>query len=122
VDKYQATQNLKELKSCVGIKTKVIPVSCMNKIGLEALGREMFNILGIIRIYTKEPNKREASPKPFTLKNESTVLDLAKEIHSDFFKRFSYARIWSPRLPFSPSKVGSSFILKDKDVVELHVK
>jgi ribosome-interacting GTPase 1 len=47
---------------------------------------------------------------------------LAKNIHSDFSKRFSYAKVWAERLVFSPQKVGSTFVLEDGDVVEIHVK
>jgi len=30
--------------------------------------------------------------------------------------------VWAKRLPFSPQKVGSSFILEDEDIVEIHIK
>ncbi len=122
VDSPQAPQKLKELKGCALVQTKIIPVSCTSNLGLNQLGKEIFDFMGIIRIYTKEPNSREASSRPFTLRGGSTILDLAKQIHSDFYRHLSYARVWSPRLPFSPARVGSSFILKDKDVVELHAK
>jgi len=49
-------------------------------------------------------------------------LDLAKRIHSDFYEHFSYAKVWSKRLRFSPQKVGGSFILEDGDTVEIHMK
>jgi len=100
----------------------IIPVSCKTGFGLEKLGAELFKLLEIIRVYTKEPSRKEPSPAPFILKKASTVADLAKNIHSDFYKRFSYARVWSERLTFSPQKVGLSFVLDDKDVVEMHVK
>ena len=101
---------------------RIIPISCRDRTGLEKLGREIFESLGIARIYTKEPNEREPSKKPFILKKGTTVLELAKQIHSDFYERFSYAKVWAKRLPFSPQKVGMSFILEDKDIVELHAK
>src|SRR3990170_6879449 len=49
-DTHQATQKLKELKGCAGVQTKVIPVSCRNSSGLKELGKEIFNIMGIIRV------------------------------------------------------------------------
>jgi ribosome-interacting GTPase 1 len=90
--------------------------------GLDKLGAQIFKALEIIRVYTKEPNDREPSPKPFILKKGSTITDLAKLVHSDFTKRFSYAKVWSKRLSFSPQKVGITFVLEDKDIVELHAK
>ena len=121
-DTTEAMKNLKELERFIGYQVPIVPVSCKTKSGLDKLGAEIFNALEIIRVYTKEPNERAPSPKPFFLKKNATVSDLAKLVHSDFIKRFSHARVWSKRLTFSPQKVGSTFILEDKDVVELHAK
>jgi len=97
-------------------------VSCTAKLGLDELGSEIFYMLNIIRIYTKDPNKRDASMRPFTIRKDSTVFDLAKRIHSDFYEQFSYAKVWSKRLRFSPQKVGGTFPLQDGDTVEIHTK
>jgi hypothetical protein len=121
-DTPRATENLQELRHMTGPNLTIIPVSCKTKRGLEKLGPAIFKSLEIIRVYTKEPNDRTPSGNPFILKRGSTVGDLARQIHSDFIERFAYARIWGKRLPFSPQKVGSSFALDDKDVVELHTK
>ncbi len=121
-DHPMAAKNLEELKKVVGNQMKVISISCLTKQGIQELGSEIFDMLNIIRIYTKEPNKKDASPRPFTIKKGSTIFDLAKRIHSDFYEQFSYAKIWSKRLRFSPQKVGGTFELEDGDTVELHLK
>jgi len=121
-DTSEARKNLKELERLVGNQMLIVPVSCEKRQGLARLGKELFKSLEIIRVYTKEPSDREPSPNPFVLKKGATVMDLARQIHSDFIERFSYARVWSQRLPFSPQRVGGSFALEDKDVVELHAK
>jgi ribosome-interacting GTPase 1 len=89
---------------------------------LEKLGETLFKVLNIIRVYTKEPNQREFSKKPFILRKNATIYDLAKSIHTDFSKKFSFAKVWSDRLVFSPQKVGLAFGLEDGDIVEIHVK
>jgi len=101
---------------------RILSASCKKKSGLEKLGSEIFEMLDIIRVYTKDPNERFPSKKPFTLREGSTILDLAKQIHSDFYKQFSYAKVWSKRLRFSPQKVGEGFVLEDGDTVEIHMK
>ncbi len=113
---------LKMLSDYVNDKLPIIPASCEKILGLEKLGEILFKTLDIIRVYTKEPSKKEFSEKPFILKKGATVYDLAKNIHSDFSKNFSFAKIWANRLVFSPQKVGSTFALEDGDVVEIHVK
>jgi hypothetical protein len=120
-DHPKAAERLEQLKKLVGDKMKIIAVSCTTKTGLEELGAEMFEMLDIMRVYTKEPNKKDASLRPFTIRKGSTVFDLAKRIHSDFYKQFSYAKVWSKRLRFSPQKVGGAFALQDGDTVELHI-
>jgi len=121
-DTLQAIEKLRELEKFVGDQIKILPISCKDRVGLKKLGAEIFKALDIIRVYTKEPNEKEPSQKPFILKSGTTVLDLAKQIHSDFYEQFSYAKVWSKRLPFSPQKVGSSFVLEDSDIVEIHAK
>ena len=121
-DYPNTAQKIEQLKNFIGDDIRILPASCTRKNGLEKLGSEIFEMLDIIRIYTKEPNKKSPSKKPFTTKVDSTILDLAKKIHSDFYKQFSYAKIWAKRLRFSPQKVGGNFILEDVDIVELHMR
>jgi len=122
VDTAEATKNLEELKAFLGDKYTLLAVSCEGMFGLEKLGAELFKALDIIRVYTKEPAEKKPSSKPFVLKRGATVADLARQIHTDFYRHFSYAKVWAKRLRFSPQKVGASFILEDKDIVELHAK
>lgn len=121
-DNPKAAERLEQLKEVVGDEMKILAVSCTAKLGLDELGSEIFDMLNIIRIYTKEPNKRDASMRPFTIRKGSTIFDLAKRIHSDFYEQFSYAKVWSKRLRFSPQKVGGTFPLQDGDTVEIHTK
>jgi len=121
-DVPNAAKRIEQLKGLVGEEMKILPVSCKAKFGLDKLGSEIFEMLDIIRVYTKEPNERFPSKKPFTIRKGSAILDLAKRIHSDFYKQFSYAKVWSKRLRFSPQKVGGTFILEDGDTVEIHMK
>jgi ribosome-interacting GTPase 1 len=113
---------LKRLKSFAGSKLPVTAVSCERRYGLEGLGAALFSALGIMRVYTKEPNQKDYSRRPFILKRGATVYGLAKDIHSDFKERFGFAKVWSDRLVFSPQKVGATFALADGDVVEIHLK
>ena len=122
VDLGGSKSSLERLKICVGNRLPVTVVSCENRIGLEDLGPTLFRALDIVRVYTKEPSRREHSRRPFILRKGATVYDLAKDIHSDFRERFSFAKVWSRRLAFSPQKVGSTFVLADGDVVEIHLK
>jgi hypothetical protein len=117
-----AEKAMQELRTSTGGKLPILAVSTARRVDRQLLGRRLFEALDIMRVYTKEPNERRHSQKPFILKSHSTIFGLAKSIHSDFKERFAFARIWSKRLAFSPQKVGSTFELADGDVVEIHLK
>jgi ribosome-interacting GTPase 1 len=86
------------------------------------LGGALFETLGVIRVFTKEPGMRVHSDHPFALRHGATVGELARNIHKEFVSNFLFAMVWAKRLPFSPKKVGLSFVLEDGDIVEIHTK
>ncbi len=88
--------------------------------GFEKLGSILFKQLEIIRIYTKQPNGPIAD-KPLILCQGATVYDVAKSIHKDFIKRFKYAKIWGPSAKYPGERTGLEHVVKDKDIVEIHV-
>jgi hypothetical protein len=86
----------------------------------EKLGSKLFSLLGLIRVYTKEPGGRP-SPRPFVLKRGTTIGELAKMIHSDLHRDFRYARLWGPSARFPGERVGPDRVLDDGDIVEIHI-
>lgn len=98
----------------------VMVVSAENPRNLqERLGASLFELLGIIRVYTKQPGK-EAAVLPIVGQRGMNVGDLAKIIHSDFYERFKYARIRGPSAKFESGRVGIDHVLQDGDVVQFH--
>ena len=85
----------------------------------ELLGSRLFELLGVVRVYTKQPGKN-AAVEPIVARQGLTVGDLAKTIHSDFYKRFKYAKVWGPSAKFESERVGLDHVLADGDVVQLH--
>jgi hypothetical protein len=114
--------NLPVLKKFVNGKLPIVAMSCEQKIGVDELGRALFESLGVIRVYTKQPGSHEPTGRPFVLKHGATVNDLAKNIHKEFVQNFLFAMLWAKRLPFSPKKVGLGFALEDGDIVEIHTR
>ena len=122
LDLKGAEANLRRLKQYVNGKLPVIAMSCEQKTGIDELGKALFDSLGIIRIYTKEPGMRVHSDHPFALRRGVTINELAKNIHKEFVSNFMFAMVWAKRLPFSPKKVGLGFQLEDGDIVEIHTR
>jgi ribosome-interacting GTPase 1 len=84
------------------------------------LRRAIFETLGVIRIYTKQPGKPPDLTSPFTLPKGATVADLAGKIHRDLEDRVKSARVWGTGV-HEGQTVGRDHVLHDKDIVELQV-
>jgi small GTP-binding protein len=113
IDLPRAKENFEKLKEKIKIA-----ISTENKIGLESLKKEIFNLLGIIRVYSKPPQKEPDLKKPFIFKKNSTILDLIKEINPDLISRFKMAKLFKENIK-SPRIVGKDYILKDGDIIEI---
>jgi len=118
----KAEQNSKILKDKIFKKIPIMAVSCDTKKNTDEIGKLIFRSLEIIRIYTKEPGGKASVDMPFIIKNDSSVIKVAKEIHSDLFENFRFARIWGPSSKYPGEKVGRTHTLKDEDIVEIHTK
>jgi len=77
--------------------------------------------LGLIKVYTKQPGKEKDYP-PIALEKGSKLRDLAEEIHKDFLNKFKFARVWGNLVKHQGARAGLDYILKDDDIVELHLK
>ncbi|MEM7825439.1 MAG: GTPase [Candidatus Aenigmatarchaeota archaeon] len=73
----------------------------------------------VMRVFTK-PVGKEKEEKALVLKKGSNLKDLVERINKSWIKSFKFARIFD-QTDFSGRRVGLSYLLKDKDVVELHV-
>lgn len=99
---------------------EVLPVSMEKTQDLAPkIGEKIFELLEITRVYTKEPGK-EPAKDPIVCKPGTTVGDLARTIHNDFYNRFKYARIWGPAAKFDNEKVGLDRVLLDGTVIQLY--
>ncbi|NPV80848.1 MAG: TGS domain-containing protein [Firmicutes bacterium] len=115
-----ALDNFRILEELGPRNIKMIPVSCKTGFNIELLRTWIFRVLGIIRIYSKIPGKEPDMDAPFILKDGATVIDMAAAVHRDFPQRLKHARIWgSARFP--GQSVPRDYVLKDKDIVELHL-
>jgi ribosome-interacting GTPase 1 len=103
---------------------RIVPISAAKNIGIPELKKEIFELLGVIRVYTKEPGK-EPSPKPIVLTKGSVVEDLAKRLHVKFLTNFKYARITRQKRredsKVTKMQVGLNYELEDRDTVQFFI-
>jgi ribosome-interacting GTPase 1 len=88
--------------------------------GLLELRPVIYDALGVMRIYTKQQGKPADMASPFTCPFGSTVAEFAGHVHRDFEDAVKSARVWGSGT-FDGQTVGRDHVLRDRDVVELHV-
>lgn len=97
----------------------IVGTSVENPQSLESLPGQVFEMLGVMRVYTKPPGKAANMDEPNIIAAGSTVQQLARTIHKDLAKHLSYARIWATG--YHPGqRLARDQVLRDGDVVELH--
>jgi hypothetical protein len=99
-----------------------IKISPLKGEGLEEMKKAIWNRLELIRIYMKRIGKPADMEKPLIMKRGANVYDTAEKIHREFARNLDHARIWGPSSRFDGQKVGIKHVLRDCDVVELHMK
>jgi len=82
---------------------------------------EIFNTIGVIRIYTKIPGNKADMVNPYILPVGTTVLEAAMVVHKDLAESMKYARLWGSNT-YNGQRVEKNHILKDKDILEIHAK
>jgi hypothetical protein len=111
-----ATESVRELYAG---KLDVVAVSARTKQGLDDLFQRLWELLAMVRVYSKEPGKPADLHKPFTLPAGSTVADLARLIYRDLPDTMKFARLWGHGR-FEGQQVHKTEVLRDRDIVEIH--
>jgi len=100
-------------------KLEVVAVSAHTREGLDDWFRRLWQLLGMMRVYSKEPGRPPDLHKPFIVPIGATVAELARQIHRDLPERMKFARLWGCSR-FEGQQVHKTEPLQDKDVVEIH--
>jgi uncharacterized protein len=97
----------------------VVAVSARTRQGLDGWFRRLWELMGMMRVYSKEPGRPPDLHKPFVVPVGATVAELARQIHRDLPERMKFARLWG-HSRFEGQQVHKTEPLRDKDVVEIH--
>jgi len=120
IDLDNAKQNYQALKNKYGEQLPIIAISAKEGNSLEELKLKIYQMLDIIRVYTKAPGKKPDFTEPIVLKRRSKLDDAAAEVHKDFAAKLKYARIWGSG-KHDGLMVKRDHVLEDGDIIELHL-
>ena len=111
-------KKLKELNAKLNID---VDISADKKINIDSLKEKIFNDLNLIRIYTKEINKKPDMTEPMIVKHGMTIREFCAKLHKDFVNKFRFVRVWGKSAKFPGQKLHLNHVLRDDDIVEIHI-
>jgi len=119
-DRDGARANHDALRELIDAELEIVPVSARTGENLDVLVKTLFGLLHVVRVYAKPPGKPPDRSAPFLLPAGSTVYSLAEHIHKELAAKFKFARLWGDNV-FPGQQVNHDHVLRDKDVVEIHI-
>jgi ribosome-interacting GTPase 1 len=119
-DRDLGGSGLEALKFFYEAQLPIAAVATETGDGIEDLRRRIFDLLHVIRVYSKIPGKKAEYESPFILPHGSDVMRIASAVHKDFFEKLAYARLWRGT-EIAGLMINRDFALEDGDIVELHL-
>ncbi len=98
-----------------------VAISAATGQNLDRFARAVFDLLGIVRVYTKAPGKKADLAAPFLLRRGQTVLDAARLVHKDFAEHLKFARLFRPEGGQDGLAVERTHVVEDEDILEFHL-
>jgi len=120
LDADNKSDNYRLLQDNLESKLPVVAISATQGTGFYELRLEIYKLLDIIRVYTKAPGQKADTSDPIVIPRGSTLLDAAATVHKDFAAKLKYARIWGSG-KHDGIMVSRDHVLKDGDIIELHL-
>jgi ribosome-interacting GTPase 1 len=119
-DIKNAIEGHRALETRFGNTYPILPISAKEGMNFEELKKEVYQLLDIIRVYTKAPGREPDYTEPVILKKGGTIGEVALSIHKDFMAKLKYARVWGSG-KFDGQMVKRDYQVNEGDVVELHM-
>jgi ribosome-interacting GTPase 1 len=118
-DDPRAYDRIDNLRAMTVRKLQTMLIELDRPESVEELRPRIFELLDVVRVYTKRPGKPADFNDPYTIVKDGTVEDLAAKVHRELAEKLKFAKVWGANTRDGQS-VGRDHRLRDKDVVELH--
>ncbi|ELP91788.1 developmentally-regulated GTP-binding protein, putative [Entamoeba invadens IP1] len=105
-------------------RLKTVPyfacISAMTEEGIDALRKQIWEQLNLIRVYTKVPGEFPDFKDAIVLPaKKATVENICFKIHKQLAGQMKYALVWGTSVARSPQRVGKEHKLDDEDVLQI---
>ncbi|WP_224450153.1 OBG GTPase family GTP-binding protein [Haloprofundus salilacus] len=109
-------ENLRE----VGLDPEEVTfISAEKEKGLDGLKEEMWEALGLIRVYMNKPGRGTDYEEPLVIRRGMTVGDACRKLGANLEERFKFARVSGPSAKHDEQQVGKDHVLEDEDVLRI---
>lgn len=121
IDLYDENTKRKISETMKTKKYNFVLISTHTKEGLEELKEKIFRSFDVIRIFTRQPGKKE-DEVPVIMPPNSTLEQVAEKILHGYSKKVKYAKVWGPSAKFLGQQIGLKHVVKDKDIIEFYTE
>jgi len=96
-------------------------ISAKSGVGIDELKDKIFDAMNFMRVYLKEPNKEPDMDIPLIVFTDMSIRDICEKLHKDMVRLFKFARVTGPSAKFAGQKLSLNHVLKDGDILEIHL-
>jgi ribosome-interacting GTPase 1 len=119
-DAPEAKETLALFREMLEEPLPLAEVSSSTGEGIDPLRRRIYDLLGIMRIYSKIPGHPADLNSPFTIHRGASLIEFAQSVHQDFMENLKFGKVWGSS-KFDGMIAKRDYVLQDGDVVELHI-
>jgi len=94
-------------------------MSCELDLGVQDVVDRCWEMLRLIRIYTKRKGIEPDFSEALIVRSSSTIEDVCDAIHRTLKETFRYALVWGASARHIPQRVGLGHVVSDEDVVSI---
>jgi len=116
-----AEGNFAALQDLYGDRFRCLDVSAATGRNLDRFSKTLFDLLEIVRLYTKAPGKPADLTVPYILRRGQTVHDAARLVHKDFAEHLKFARLFYASGGRDGLMVDRHRVVEDGDILEFHI-
>lgn len=97
-------------------------MSCELDLGIQDVVDRCWQMLRLIRVYTKRKAVEPDFSEALIVRSNSTIEDVCDAIHRTLKETFKYALVWGASARHIPQRVGLGHVVMDEDVVSIVTK